>query len=110
MPETVVITRPQEDAEKLAAELVKKGFNCIIEPILSIHTSYSNAESLEKALEYKPQAILATSKHAISALASLSRVRSVPIVTVGRATAMHALHLGFNIVMFANGNAKTLVN
>lgn len=110
MPETIVITRPRDDAEKLAADLTEKGFYCITEPILSMHTLYANTESLENALEFKPQAILATSKHAISAFAELTGVRSVPLVTVGRTTGSYALHHGFYNVVFANGTAKSLVS
>lgn len=109
MPETIVITRPRQDAKKLASALTKKGFHHIIEPILSIRTLYGNAESLEHAMENKPQAILATSKHAISAFAAMTEIRAIPLVTVGQATAKHAMGLGFHNVVFANGSAASLV-
>lgn len=109
MPETIVITRPKADAQKLAKELIRKGFNCLVEPVLSIRTLYSNADALEYALERKPQAILATSKHAITALAHMTDIRSIPIVTVGRATADHAKKSGFRNIAFASGNAHSLI-
>jgi len=111
MPEamTLVITRPKEDAEKLAEALKEKGFHCIIEPVLSIKMLYRNVAALEQALTHKPQAIVATSKHAISAFAVMVRNRSIPVITVGKVTANYALSLGFKNVISANGNAKTLI-
>ncbi len=109
MTPTVVITRPRADAEKLAASLGKKGLHCIIEPMLSVHTLYENAKQLEYALDRKPQAILATSKHAVVALALMTEIRSIPIVAVGESTARRAANLGFESVSFAHGTAHSLL-
>lgn len=110
MSDTIVITRPKADSRKIAKSLSRNGFNCIIEPIISIKILYENAPALEYALERKPQIILATSKHAVSALARITINRSVPILTVGRVTADHALKLGFYNVSFAGGTANNLIN
>ncbi len=107
--QTLVITRPKADATKLSRRLMEKGFNCIVEPILTIRTLHENARTLEYALERKPQAILVTSKYAVDALAAMTEKRSIPIVAVGRATAEHALHLGFSQAVFARGNAHSLI-
>ena len=107
--ETLVITRPKADAKKLSRRLMEKGFNCIVEPILSIRTLYENGRTLQYALERKPQAILVTSKYSVDALAAMTDERSIPIIAVGRATAEHALHLGFSQAVFAKGNAHSLI-
>lgn len=108
MPGTILITRPKKDAEALAAILSKKGFNCIVEPILAIKL-YNHKTPLKKALEKKPQAIIATSKHAISAMAAITKVRSVPIVAIGPVSARHAVKLGFRHVATADGDATSLI-
>ncbi len=106
---TIVITRPKADALKLADSLKRKGFRCIIEPMLLIHTLHENAKSLEYALDRVPQAILVTSKHAITALSLMTQLRNIPIVAVGQATASRAANLGFENVDFASGTAHALI-
>lgn len=109
LAETLVITRPREDAKKLAARLKEKDFNCIIEPVLSIKTLHRNAPALERALQHKPQAILVTSKHAISAFATMTKNHNFPLICVGQITAEHARKLGFKNITSANGTAKALI-
>ena len=106
---TIVITRPKADARKLATTLEKKGFQCIVEPILSVRTLYENEKPIEYALDKKPQVIIVTSRHAVAALATMTGERNIPVVAVGRATADMAVNLGFRNVGFANGSANSLL-
>src|SRR5579871_1428610 len=106
---TLVITRPGEDAGKLAATLGTYGFRCLIEPMLSIEPIPENEQLLAYALEREPQAIAVTSRHALSALARMTLLRHIPVIAVGDATAAHATKLGFTPVANAGGTAHTLV-
>ncbi|HEU5046293.1 MAG TPA: uroporphyrinogen-III synthase [Rickettsiales bacterium] len=110
MSRSLVITRPKADAKALARTLEKQGFPCLIEPMFSIRRLWDHAASLTHALERKPQVIIATSKHAITAFAAMHENRSVPVVTVGKVTAEEALKAGFYNVSFASGTAIDLLH
>lgn len=105
----VIITRPKSDALQLANSLEKKGYDCLIEPMLSVNTLFENAKPLEYALDRKPQAVLVTSKHAITAFSLMTKQRHMSIIAVGSATANRAINLGFKSVSFAQGTANSLV-
>lgn len=110
MSRTVIITRPKADARVLARSLTRKGLRCLIEPMLTIRHLHDHAPTLAYALENKPQAVMATSKHAIAAFAMMHENRSLPVVTVGKVTAEEALKAGFHNVSFASGTASDLLH
>ncbi len=106
---TVVITRPLEDAAALAATLAAQGIHSLIEPMLTIEPLQENQAALEAALSRHPQAILATSRHAVSILARMTDNRHIPVLAVGTATAHHATSLGFT-AHAAGGTANALMD
>lgn len=105
----IIITRPKSDAQQLAGNLEKQGYDCLIEPMLTVNTLFENAKSLEYALDCKPQAVLVTSKHAITAFSLMTEQRHLPIIAVGQTTANRALNLGFEKVSYAQGTANSLL-
>lgn len=104
----IVITRPQEDATILATMLRARGYHTLIEPMLAITPLPKKDALLKTLLTQNPQAILITSKHAISALASLTIERTIPVVAVGKVTAAQAKQLGFS-AKNAGGTAQKLI-
>lgn len=106
---TVAITRPLEDAQKLASELQAKGYVPYLVPMLDIRPIRESVPELEEAiLQHTPQLICATSRHAVRMLAQQDAGRSVPLVAVGTATANEAKALGFGMATDAGGNAQAL--
>jgi uroporphyrinogen-III synthase len=106
---TLIITRPEEDAKSLAATLSKQGFDCIIDPMLTIRPLHNNQSALEQALNKEPQAILIASRHAIRTLAQMTDERHIPVIAVGQATADCAKSLAFNVVHMAGSASQALV-
>lgn len=109
MPETIVITRPGHAADELACSLTKQGFNCLLEPVFSVDMVPDAITQLDAILAGKPQAIIVTSKNAITALAAMTVVRTTALLTVGKASADYARTRGFEHVHAAQGNADHLI-
>lgn len=107
--QTLIITRPKEDAAELAKTLTAKGHRSLIEPMLSIEPVLKNQKSLQVALKREPQAILATSRYALSVFAGMSKIRDIPILAAGAATASHARELGFKVKATGGGTARSLI-
>jgi uroporphyrinogen-III synthase len=103
----ILITRPAEDASLLAKALYARGYETFIEPLLDIVPATNSEKPLKAALKRRPQAIIATSRHALTALASLTQLRDIPILAVGEATARCAQELGFTATICGN-NARAL--
>lgn len=99
-----LITRPQEDAEGVARELRRRGFEVMIEPLLGIATLPRATLDLAGV-----QAILATSANGVRALAAATPDRGLPVLAVGDASARCARDLGFTRVESAGGDADSLV-
>lgn len=102
----LVVTRPREDAGPLAARLEVLGHEVVIEPMLVIETD-ANA-----TLEPGPwRAILVTSANGMRALAGrpeTAALLSVPVLTVGTASADAAREMGFGSVTSADGDLDAL--
>jgi len=94
---TVLITRPEEEAEPLAAMLAARGFTPLSEPLLRIEFLPEN----KPALEAKPQAIITTSKRGVQALAEMTAMRDIPLFCVGIATAHYAVARGYSCSVWA---------
>ena len=105
---TLLITRPKEDAAELAAILSAKGFRCLLEPLLTIEPT-ATSQLLIPELERKPQAMLVTSKHALTQLSQLTSKRDVPLFIVGEASAAYAKKLGFTSAQEAGVTAEAFV-
>jgi len=101
----VLLTRPWEESEQLAAALHAKGHEAIISPVLDIQF----VEGPELALD-GVQAIVCTSANGIRALARRAARRDVPLFAVGPQTASAAQSAGFRDVRNACGNARALAD
>ena len=102
----LLITRPQPGAARTAAALRARGHEPIIAPLTWIET-LSQAD-----LSAGPwAAFLLTSVHALRGLAThRAELRSVPVFTVGEATARGIRRRGFGTVISADGNVTDLAN
>jgi uroporphyrinogen-III synthase len=99
----VLITRPQEDAVKIAALLKARGLEPVVAPLLEVRFHHRPEISLDGV-----QAVLATSANGVRALAQRTNRRDVPIFAVGPQTEQEARSHGFASVRNAEGDARTL--
>lgn len=83
------MTRPQDDAKDMAAELAARGHTCVVAPMIEIAHTPAPVD-LEGV-----QAILVTSRNGIRALSEATDQRDVPVYAVGDATAAEAQAMGF---------------
>ena len=102
-PCRILITRPREDAEPLAAELVRRGFTPLVQPMLEIRTLQGPPLNLEGV-----QALLCTSANGVRATAARTTRRDLPVLAVGDATARAARDAGFAHVESAGGDVEGL--
>jgi uroporphyrinogen-III synthase len=100
----VLVTRPREEAESLAAALAARSVSPVIEPMMQVH--YHLATALDLATV---QAILCTSANGVRALARVTGERRLPLFAVGEATAARARAEGFDVVESAGGAVADLV-
>lgn len=101
----VLITRPQEDSETLAAILEAQGIASTIEPLLDIEPLHPPpAFDLTGVV-----ALLFTSRNGARLFAGLSAARDIPCFAVGPGTATTLGELGFMTVQSAEGDSATLL-
>jgi len=103
----LLVTRPEPDALKLQAVLENMGHEATVEPLLQVHFESTDTIELDGV-----QALIATSRNGLRALrgtAILARARTLPLFTVGKATAAEARALGFEMVVTGAGTARKLV-
>jgi len=103
----LLITRPEPDALKLQAVLEDMGHEATVEPLLNVSFEDVSRIDLDGV-----QALVATSRNGVRALRStplLPRARTLPLFTVGKATAAEARALGFEMVVTGAGTARELV-
>lgn len=106
----LLITRPRDDAETLAAALAARGVETMIEPMLEIVSLPGPRIARD---EY--QAILFTSANGVRALVNRNRgelgdLAAVPVFAVGDATARAARDVGFAQVESAAGDVGSLAS
>jgi|GEM_PF-1528993 len=94
----LLITRPQQDSESLAAKLSKHDIECLIEPMLTIVPELSMRQEIKRHLDPLPQAIVITSKHALEAFDDLSAIADIPLFASGARTAEFAREQGMKNV------------
>jgi uroporphyrinogen-III synthase len=99
----VLITRPWEDAAPLAAELVARGHETLIEPLLTIVPRPDAEIDLQGV-----QALVFTSANGARVFAGLSPRRNLPVYAVGDSTAEAARGEGFAEVESAGGDVEAL--
>lgn len=99
----LLITRPREDAEPLAALLGERGIETALEPLMSIIDSDTPDPDLSGV-----QALLITSANGIRAFARRVADRDIAVCAVGDASARAAGDLGFGDVASASGDVEAL--
>jgi uroporphyrinogen-III synthase len=100
----VLVTRPREEAETLAAAVAARGVEALIEPLMRVHFPMAPIPDLAGV-----QAVLCTSTNGARAFAQASGERRLPLLAVGDATAARARSEGFVSVASAGGDAADLV-
>jgi uroporphyrinogen-III synthase len=101
----VVVTRPGNEAKELAAEIVRRGYEPLIAPMLVI-------EVLDTPLPDfgRYGAIAFTSANGVRAFAERSPERELPAYAVGGATAMALRAAGFRDIREGLGDAEALAS
>jgi uroporphyrinogen-III synthase len=97
----LLVTRPQPDADQLAAELTARGHSSLIAPVLEI-THLGTAIDLDGV-----QAILVTSRNGVRTLSAMTDRRDIPLLAVGYGTAGEAEASGFS-TLAASGDVAAL--
>ena len=100
----LLITRPREDAEALAAILNGRGHEAIVAPLLELYFMPGAEISLDGI-----QAVVASSANGIRGFAARSPERNLPVYVVGPQTAETARQSGFADVISADGDAAALI-
>ncbi len=103
----LLITRPEQDAMPLKAQLIGMGHEVLVEPLLQIEL-----HALEGLDPDEIQALIATSRNALRAVASspqLDELQRVPLFTVGPGTGSTAQALGFQSVLEGPRDSEALV-
>ncbi len=101
MPDTVLITRPEPDASDTATRVAAMGLTPIVAPLLSIRPVAVRLPPLMQIA-----AIIMASGNAVGPLPAACR--TLPLLTVGNATADRARQAGFTDVVSADGDAVAL--
>lgn len=99
----VLITRPLEDGEVIAATLAAAGHQPLLAPVLA--TRWFDGPPLDLS---GTAAILATSANGVRALVRRTARRDIPIFAVGPQTKAEAEKNGFARIENADGDARTL--
>jgi uroporphyrinogen-III synthase len=98
-----LVTRPRQEAERLATALARRGVEAVMEPLIAVHYPACGGLDLSGV-----QAVLCTSANGVRALARASGERRLPLLAVGDATAARARAEGFTAVESAAGGAAEL--
>lgn len=105
MTRRALVTRPRQDAAATIGALSARGFDVLLEPMLSIVQLPGVQVDLTGV-----QAILATSANGIRAFSNAIGERNLPVLAVGEASARAARSLGFTKVEAAGGDVASLAN
>ncbi|NQZ14034.1 MAG: uroporphyrinogen-III synthase [Alphaproteobacteria bacterium] len=105
MPETVLITRPIDNAMPLAKVLEEMGCHVLIEPMLTIEPIAFDRIDFSKF-----DGFIFTSKNAIKSLPNDFSAHEKPIYTVGQSTAEEALQTGFQNVQCTGKDVEELIS
>jgi uroporphyrinogen-III synthase len=101
----VVVTRPGNEAKALAAEILRRGYEPLIAPMLIIETLDTPLPDLGRY-----GALAFTSANGVSAFAERSPERGVPAYAVGGATARALSAAGFRDIRMGGGDAESLAS
>jgi len=99
----LLVTRPDDDAARLAADLEARGFSVDTAPMLSIRPLPARDLSLHGVV-----ALLVTSANGLRAFAAATPERGLAVYAVGEASARAARAAGFRDVQAAGGDVQSL--
>lgn len=99
----ILVTRPREDGEQIAAKLAAMGHTALLAPLLEPRFRDGPEPALNDV-----QAILATSANGIRALIRRTARRDIPVFAVGPQTSEEARAAGFADVRNADGDSRAL--
>jgi len=99
----LLVTRPVEDSEKLAAKLRALGHEAVVAPLMTVRFFDGPPLAFDGV-----QAILATSANGVRALSRRNARRDIAVFAVGPQTAETARENGFGKVAGADGDAAAL--
>ena len=100
----ILLTRANEDSQRIANDLKELNINSVISPLLEIHRKRN------KEIDYeKYQSVLITSKNAAFGLCGSAIKKSLPIYCVGDETSRFIANLGFSNVISASGDVYDLI-
>ncbi|HEX4506669.1 MAG TPA: uroporphyrinogen-III synthase, partial [Alphaproteobacteria bacterium] len=99
----IVLTRPRDEAEGMAAELTARGYDTLVEPMLEIVQLPTPIPDLGAY-----RALVFTSANGVRSFAERSPDRSLPAYAVGMRTADVLRKVGFADVRGAGGDAALL--
>ncbi len=102
-PHRIWVTRTMPEAEATAARLTVMGLTPVVAPVLEARPIADPRIDLTGV-----DALAFSSGHAIAAFAALTPERTLPVFTVGAATARRARDAGFANVRSADGGATAL--
>ena len=102
-PASVLVTRPKDDAQMLAAALERRGVDVLLEPLLEIVPIEGATPNLHDIA-----GLLFTSANGVRAFAQISKHRNFKVFAVGDATAAAARSAGFSDVDSAGGSVEDL--
>lgn len=108
MADFIITIRPEPDASRDVDWLQRYQVPAMAVPVMHAE---QQPFSLPDAAFF--QAIIFTSRHAVTALANLSKdesLRSLPVYAVGRSTALAARQAGFDRVVIGPGDGKGLLS
>jgi len=99
----IVLTRPRDEAEGMAAELTARGYDTLVEPMLEI---VQLPTAIPDLAPYR--ALVFTSANGVRSFAERCSNRSLPAYAVGMRTADTLRKAGFTDVRGAGGDAGLL--
>ena len=104
----LLVTRPDQDAARLAERLRAAGHRVSAQPLLTIRFRDVDAVGIDPKTT---QALLVTSANGVRALSvrtDLTALRAIPVIAVGPASAEAARAAGFEVVHQAGGDVAAL--
>ena len=99
----IVLTRPRDEAEGMAADLTARGYDTLVEPMLEIVQLPNPIPDLGTY-----RALVFTSANGVRSFAGRSSDRSLPAYAVGLRTADALRKAGFSDVRGAGGDGRLL--
>jgi uroporphyrinogen-III synthase len=99
----ILVTRPESEAQRFAAQLKEHGIDALIAPLMTIEATAEALPPLDAV-----QALVFTSANGVRAYAARNARTDLPAYAVGEATAAAARNAGFANVISAGSDADGL--